>query len=151
VAAEVERARPTAANRVSTARALARHAAVVLVRDLDEGRAAVDAVAPEHLEVITRHAARVARGAVAGAVFVGPWSPVAVGDYGVGPNHVLPTGGAARQGSPLSVRDFVRRQSVVTLTREGLDRIAAGVITVSRAEGFTAHAASVERRKGGRT
>jgi histidinol dehydrogenase len=83
---------------------------------------------------------------VAGAVFVGPFSPVAVGDYGVGPSHVLPTGGAARFSSPLSVLDFQRRQSSVQMSARGLARIGPGIARVARAEGFPAHAASVERR-----
>ncbi len=110
------------ANAARARRAVARNGAVVLVRDLDEGVAAVNELAPEHVEVIARGASRLARRIVGGAVFVGPWTPVAVGDYGVGPNHVLPTGGAARFASPLSVRDFQRRHSVVTLTRDGLAR-----------------------------
>ena len=84
----------------------------MLVRDLDEGVAAVNALAPEHAEVMTRGADDAwPRRIVAGAVFVGPCAPVAVGDYGIGPNHVLPTGGAARFASPLSVRDFQRRRA----------------------------------------
>jgi histidinol dehydrogenase len=119
---------------------------VVLVRSLEEGVAAVNALAPEHVEVVTRNAAKVARVIVGGAVFVGPWAPVAVGDYGVGPNHVLPTGGGARFASGLSVRDFQRRQSVVTMTREGLARVAEGVVRVAMAEGFRGHAQSVLTR-----
>jgi len=137
---------PSAANRAATRRALARNAAVVLVRSVDEGVAAVNALAPEHVEVMTRSAESVARRIVGGAVFVGPWSPVAVGDYGIGPNHVLPTGGTARFASALSVRDFERRQSVVRLTRTGLRRVAAGVARVAAAEGFPAHAQSVLTR-----
>ena len=127
-------------------RALARTAAVVLVKDLAEGTAAVNALAPEHVEVMTKAARKLARGIVGGAVFVGPYAPVAVGDYGIGPNHVLPTGGAARFASPLSVRDFQRRQSVVTLTRAGLARVAEGVVRVAAAEGFRGHAQSVLTR-----
>ena len=127
-------------------RALARYAAIVLVNDLEEGVAALNALAPEHVEVMTKGASRVARGIVGGAVFVGPYAPVAVGDYGVGPNHVLPTGGAARFSSPLSVRDFQRRQSVVTMTRTGLARVAEGVVRVAMAEGFRGHAQSVLTR-----
>jgi histidinol dehydrogenase len=134
------------ANAAKARRALARNAAVVLVKDVDEGVAAVNALAPEHVEVLTRGASRVARGIVGGAVFVGPWAPVAVGDYGVGPNHVLPTGGAARFASPLSVRDFQRRQSVVTMTRRALARVAEGVVRVAAAEGFRGHAQSVLTR-----
>jgi histidinol dehydrogenase len=134
------------ANAARAQRALARNGAVVRVRSLAEGVAAVNALAPEHVEVMTRGATRVARGIVGGAVFVGPWAPVAVGDYGVGPNHVLPTGGAARFASPLSVRDFQRRQSVVTMTRRGLARVAEGVVRVAVAEGFRGHAQSVLTR-----
>ena len=87
-----------------------------------------------------------ARRITAGAVFVGEWSPVAVGDYGIGPNHVLPTGGAARFASPLSVRDFERRQSLVRVTRRDLQRLAGDVVAVARAEGFPGHAQSVLTR-----
>jgi len=132
-----------AANQPATRRALRRQGAVVLVRDLAEGVRAVNALAPEHVEVMTRGAEGVARRIVAGAIFVGRFSPVAVGDYGVGPNHVLPTGGAARRASPLSVRDFERRQSLVRLSRRGLRRVRGSVATVARAEGFAAHALSV--------
>jgi histidinol dehydrogenase len=134
------------ANGARARQAVRRHAAVVLVRSLEEGVAAVNALAPEHVEVVTRNAAKVARAIVGGAVFVGPWAPVAVGDYGVGPNHVLPTGGGARFASGLSVRDFQRRQSVVTMTREGLARVAEGVVRVAMAEGFRGHAQSVLTR-----
>jgi histidinol dehydrogenase len=136
----------TAANPTTTQRALARHGAVILVEDLEHGVAAVNRLAPEHVEVITRRADRVARGIVGGAVFVGPFSPVAVGDYGVGPNHVLPTGGAARFASPLSVRDFQRRQSLVRMTEAGLARMAEDIVRVALAEGFPAHAQSVLTR-----
>jgi histidinol dehydrogenase len=134
------------ANAARARRALGRNAAIVLVRSLQDGVAAVNALAPEHVEVLTKGASRVARGVVGGAVFVGPFSPVAVGDYGVGPNHVLPTGGGARFASPLSVRDFLRRQSVVTMTRGGLARVAESVVRVAAAEGFRGHAQSVLTR-----
>ncbi|MGE5127972.1 MAG: histidinol dehydrogenase [Betaproteobacteria bacterium] len=134
------------ANAGRARRALARNGAVILVEDLAQGVVAVNALAPEHVELMARGAAGLARQIVAGAVFVGPWSPVAVGDYGVGPNHVLPTGGAARFASPLSVRDFQRRQSVATLTREGLARVSEDVVRVALAEGFRGHAQSVLAR-----
>jgi histidinol dehydrogenase len=134
------------ANTAKVRRAVARNAVVVLVSNLAEGVVAVNALAPEHVEVVTKDASRVARGIVGGAVFVGPYAPVAVGDYGVGPNHVLPTGGAARFASPLSVRDFQRRQSVVTMTRRGLARVVEGVVRVAMAEGFRGHAQSVLTR-----
>jgi histidinol dehydrogenase len=134
------------ANRTSTRRALASQAAAVLVRDLAEGVLVVNRLAPEHACVITRGASRVARQIVAGAVCVGPFSPVAAGDYGIGPNHVLPTGGTARFSSPLSVRDFQRRQSVVTLTRKGLALATEDIVRVAMAEGFPGHAQSVLTR-----
>jgi histidinol dehydrogenase len=139
----VEEGLPSVANVARARRALARHGAVVLVADLEEGIAAVNALSPEHVEVMTRGADKVARRVVAGAVFAGAHAPVAVGDYGVGPNHVLPTGGAARFSSPLSVRDFERRQSLVRLTRLGLARIRSEVVAVALAEGFKGHARSV--------
>jgi histidinol dehydrogenase len=134
------------ANTERARRAVSRHGAVVRVRDLEEGICAVNDLAAEHVEVMTRRAPAVARRVVGGAVFVGPWAPVAIGDYGIGPNHVLPTGGAARFSSPLSVRDFQRRQSVVRATRRGLARIREGVVRVALAEGFRGHAQSVLTR-----
>jgi len=113
---------------------------------VDEGIEALNAFAPEHAEVMTRGAEKVAARVVAGAVFVGSWAPVAVGDYGIGPNHVLPTGGAARYASPLSVRDFQRRHSRVRLSRAGLARITEDVVRVAQAEGFRGHAQSVLTR-----
>jgi histidinol dehydrogenase len=134
------------ANATAARRALARHGAIVLVGSLDEGVEALNLLAPEHAEVMTRAAGAIAARVVAGAVCVGPWAPVAVGDYGVGPNHVLPTGGAARYASPLSVRDFQRRHSRVRLSRAGLARITEDVVRVAQAEGFRGHAQSVLTR-----
>jgi len=134
------------ANRAAARRALGRHGAIVLVADLEDGIAAVNALAPEHAEVMVHAADAVSRRIVAGAVFVGAWSPVAVGDYGIGPNHVLPTGGAARYASPLSVRDFQRRHSRVRLSRAGLAHITPDVARVAQVEGFRGHAQSVLTR-----
>jgi histidinol dehydrogenase len=146
VARLVESGVAAAANPIATRRALARNGAIVLVKSREQGVKVVNDLAPEHVEIQARGAATLARGIVAGAIFVGNHTPVAVGDYGVGPNHVLPTGGAARVSSPLSVRDFMRRQSVVCLSEKGLRRIASDVVTVARAEGFRAHAESVLTR-----
>ena len=134
------------ANHAAARRALGRHGAIVLVADMDDGIAAVNALAPEHAEVMAHAADAVSRRIVAGAVFVGAWSPVAVGDYGIGPNHVLPTGGAARYASPLSVRDFQRRHSRVRLSRAGLAHVTADVVRVAQVEGFRGHAQSVLSR-----
>ena len=134
------------ANRTAARRALAGQGAIVLVPSLEKGVQAVNVLAPEHAEVMTRGAAAIAPRIVAGAVFVGPWTPVAVGDYGIGPSHVLPTGGAARYASPLSVRDFQRRHSRVRLSRVGLARVTEDVVRVAQAEGFRGHAQSVLTR-----
>lgn len=136
----------TVANRARALRALRRNGAIVRVRDLEEGVAAVNALAPEHAEVLTRGAAALARRLIAGGVFVGPFAPVAVGDYGIGPNHILPTGGAARYSSPLSVREFQRRQSTVRMTRAGLAAVTEGMVRVAMAEGFRGHAQSLLTR-----
>ncbi len=146
VARLVSEGLPSVANAARARRAISRHAAVVLVSGLEQGITAVNELAPEHVELMARGASRLARQIVGGAVFVGTYAPVASGDYGVGPNHVLPTGGAARFASPLSVRDFQRRQSVVTLTRGGLARITEDVVRVAMAEGFAGHAQSVLAR-----
>jgi histidinol dehydrogenase len=127
-------------------RALATRGAIVRVRTIDEGLAAANALAAEHTQVITRRAQAVAARVVAGAVFVGPWAPAAVGDYGIGPNHVLPTGGAARFSAPLSVRDFQRRYSRVRLTEAALRCVGAGMRRLALAEGFPCHARSIEAR-----
>lgn len=142
----VARGLPSVSNPAAARRALGRNGAIVLVGDLAEAVETVNSLAPEHAEVMTRDAASVARRLVAGAIFVGPYSPVAVGDYGIGPNHVLPTGGSARYASPLSVRDFQRRQSCVRMTRSGLRRVAGTVVSVAHAEGFRGHAQSVLAR-----
>ena len=145
----VARALPSVANTRAARGALGRNGAIVIVRDLEEGVAAVNELAPEHAEVMARGAADLASRIVAGAVFVGAWAPVAVGDYGIGPNHVLPTGGAARRSSPLSVRDFQRRQSVVRMTEAGMRRVASGMARVAAAEGFRGHAQSLLMRLNG--
>jgi histidinol dehydrogenase len=146
VARRVQEGVAGVANATAARRALKRNAAVVLVADLDEGVAAVNALAPEHAQLVGRQAERMARHVLAGAVFEGAFSPTAVGDYGIGPNHVLPTGGAARFASPLSVRDFQRRQSHVRMTRGGLKRVARSMVRVAQAEGFAGHARSLLAR-----
>jgi histidinol dehydrogenase len=107
----------------------------------------VNQCAPEHLEIITKTCKKDLQEIVnAGAVFLGPYSPVAMGDYFAGTNHVLPTGGAARFASPLGVESFVKRMSVAQISRNGLRRSAAHVSVLARTEKFVHHALSVERR-----
>jgi histidinol dehydrogenase len=120
---------------------------VVLVDDLDQGLAVVDAYAAEHLEIHTRDARTLAaRVRHAGAVFVGPWSPVSLGDYTAGSNHVLPTGGAARHASGLSVQSFLRGVQVVEYDQAALSQVADQVATLAATEDLPAHGAAVRVR-----
>ncbi len=135
--------------RVATALA-GRQSAIVLVDDVDAGLDLVNAYAAEHLEIQTRDAAGVAaRVRNAGAVFVGAWSPVSLGDYCAGSNHVLPTGGCARHSSGLSVQSFLRGIHVVTYTAEALREVGGHVVTLARAEDLPAHGEAVLARHPG--
>lgn len=128
-------------------RALQEQGALVVARDLDEAIECVDRIAPEHLEVLTREAARTSeRVKNAGAIFIGEFSPVPVGDFYAGPNHVLPTGTTARFASPLGVQDFVKRSSIVHYTRARLERDREDIEAFARAEGFEAHARAISIR-----
>ncbi|MFD8871486.1 histidinol dehydrogenase [Streptomyces sp. NPDC059590] len=124
-----------------------RQSGIVLVDGVDEGLAVVDAYAAEHLEIQTRDAAAVAaRVRNAGAIFVGPYAPVSLGDYAAGSNHVLPTGGCACHSSGLSVQSFLRGIHVVDYTREALAEVAGHVVTLAEAEDLPAHGAAVKAR-----
>jgi histidinol dehydrogenase len=136
----------------SPARAVLRrlpgHALALFVsKTRSQSIAFVNRLAPEHLQIMTRSPRRDASAVRnAGAVFVGSFTPVALGDYYVGTNHVLPTGGTARFASGLGVDDFVKRVSVVDVSRRGLRLAARPVSRLARAENFIHHAMSVERR-----
>jgi histidinol dehydrogenase len=121
--------------------------ALVLARDEDEAVAWVNRIGPEHLHIATRDPEALAeRVDNAGAIFLGNYTPVALGDYAAGPSHVLPTAGTARFASGLSANDFLRRSSVLAFTRAGLESLAGDVRLLAHKEGLTAHAASVDVR-----
>jgi histidinol dehydrogenase len=121
--------------------------AIVLVDDLEQGLAVVDAYAAEHLEIHTEDAAAwAARVRNAGAVFVGPFAPVSLGDYCAGSNHVLPTGGCACHSSGLSVRAFLKSVHVVEYDRDSLGEVADHVVALAEAEDLPAHGAAVRVR-----
>jgi histidinol dehydrogenase len=121
--------------------------ATVLVDDLDTALAVVDAWAPEHLEVLTRDAAAVAaRVRNAGAIFVGPYAPVSLGDYLAGSNHVLPTAGTARHTGGLSVDSFLRGIHVVSYDRAALAAVAPAIDALGTAESLPCHVAAVRAR-----
>ncbi|GAA4399791.1 histidinol dehydrogenase [Tsukamurella soli] len=120
---------------------------VVLVDDIDAGLAVVNAYAAEHLEIQTVDARAVAqRVRAAGAIFVGPWSPVSLGDYCAGSNHVLPTAGCARHSSGLSVQTFLRGVHVVEYDEAALKDVSGTVITLANAEDLPAHGEAVRLR-----
>ena len=120
---------------------------IVLVDDLEQGLDAVNAYAAEHLEIHTADAAAwAARVRNAGAVFVGPYAPVSLGDYCAGSNHVLPTGGCACHSSGLSVRAFTKSVHVVDYTRDALAAVAGHVVTLAEAEDLPGHGAAVRAR-----
>ncbi|MFD7240190.1 histidinol dehydrogenase [Streptomyces syringium] len=126
-----------------------RQSGIVLVDDLDQGLAVVDAYAAEHLEIQTANAAEVAaRVRNAGAIFVGPYAPVSLGDYCAGSNHVLPTGGCACHSSGLSVQSFLRGIHVVDYTRDALAEVTHHVVTLAEAEDLPAHGAALKARFG---
>ncbi len=124
-----------------------RQSGIVLVDDVEQGLAVIHAYAAEHTEIQTADAADVARRVRnAGAVFVGPWAPVSLGDYCAGSNHVLPTAGCACHSSGLSVRSFLKSVHLVEYTREALADVAHHVTTRAHAEDRPGHAAAVDVR-----
>lgn len=124
-----------------------RQSAIVLVDGLDEGLRVVDAYGAEHLEIQTADAAALAdRVRNAGAIFIGPWSPVSLGDYAAGSNHVLPTGGCACHSSGLSVQSFLRGIHIVDYTEDALAEVAHHVVTLAEAEDLPAHGAAIKAR-----
>ncbi|MBX9391173.1 histidinol dehydrogenase [Streptomonospora nanhaiensis] len=150
VEAELAARVPATRHRDRVAEALAgRQSGIVLVDDIDHGLAVVDAYAAEHLEIMTAdphaHAARVRN---AGAVFVGDHSPVSLGDYCAGSNHVLPTGGSAAHTAGLSVQTFLRGMHVVSYDRAALAEAAPHVVALSQAEDLPAHGEAVIARVG---
>ena len=145
VAREVDRQLADLPTAPVAAQAIARNSAIVAVGSRDEAMEISNRFAPEHLSI--SDGSLLAQVRHAGSVFVGPFSPEAAGDYAAGPNHVLPTGGAARQRGGLSVSDYLKVISVQRLTRPALAALAPAVATLARAEGLEAHARSVEARR----
>ena len=150
VAAAVEEQLPSLERHVVARAAIERGGAVV-ARDLEEAIGLANEFAPEHLCLLVEDpAALLPLVRNAGGVFLGESSPEVLGDYTAGPSHVMPTGGAARFASPLSVLDFLKVTSVVSLTPADLARLGPYAASLARAEGLTGHARSIERRLEGR-
>ena len=121
--------------------------AFMLAEDAEQALTWTNLIGPEHLHIITAGASDlVAKIENAGAIFVGEFTPVALGDYVAGPSHVLPTGGTSRYTGGLSALDFLRRSSVIAFSKKGLEKMAPDVRLLANKEGLTAHAASVDIR-----
>jgi histidinol dehydrogenase len=121
--------------------------AIILVPDLDGAAALADRIAPEHLEIATDEPDALAdKISHAGALFLGRYTPEAVGDYVAGPNHVLPTARSARYASGLNVLDFMKRTTILKCDAQGLGAIGPAAVTLGRAEGLDAHADSIAIR-----
>jgi histidinol dehydrogenase len=147
VCAEVARQCPRLPRAAIAAAAIRAHGAVVLTRDLDEAFTIANRLAPEHLELsVADPFAWLGRVRHAGAIFLGPDTPEVVGDYLAGPNHVLPTAGAARFGSGLSVEDFCKRSSVIHYSATGLRKAWPHLSRLAAAEGLQGHAEAARIR-----
>lgn len=128
-------------------KALTQNGFIVICDNMNEAIEFVNGFAPEHLEIITKEFDEIAKQIVSsGMIFLGHYSPVSAGDYCIGTNHILPTGGFAKVYSNLSVIDFVKRVSVVKCSKEGLLKIVKPISTLARKEGLINHAIAVEER-----
>jgi histidinol dehydrogenase len=146
-AAELERQTAHLSRGDLARQSLEQFGALVLVRDAAEAMQLANEIASEHLHLaVDKPEPLLAQVRHAGAVFVGNYSPVALGDYAAGPSHVLPTGGTARFASGLSARDFLRSYSVIHASEGGLRELAEDIRTLADKEGLTAHRASVDIR-----
>ncbi|MEE8359428.1 MAG: histidinol dehydrogenase [Candidatus Omnitrophota bacterium] len=120
---------------------------VVVVKNLDEAAEVVNRLAPEHLEVMIKSPNRVLKKIKnAGAIFIGPYSPAAVGDYIAGPSHVLPTGGSARFSSGLGINDFVKSSHVISYSKRALEKVSDAVQMLTNIEGMLKHQQSIKVR-----
>ncbi|MFD2369327.1 histidinol dehydrogenase [Brevibacillus sp. GCM10020057] len=147
VATEVERQLADLPRRQVAEAAIRDFGAILVVDDLEEGFAAINRIAPEHLEIMIaepfEHLGKVEN---AGAIFLGPYSSEPVGDYFAGTNHVIPTNGTARFSSPLSVDDFIKKSSVVSYSKRDLRENGRKIVALAEQEGLAAHGRAIAER-----
>jgi histidinol dehydrogenase len=125
------------------------YGAIIITKDMRHAAELSNSVAPEHLEIMTKNPEKILPMITnAGAIFLGKWTPEALGDYAAGPNHTLPTGGTARFSSPLGVYDFMKRSSLLFFTKEGFQKLAGTVQTIADAEGLGGHGNTIRVRSG---
>jgi len=149
VAAELRRQLPSLSRNALTLDSLNAFGAFILVRDRDQAVELTDWIAPEHLHIACQEPRELGqRIRNAGATFLGPFSPVALGDYAAGPSHVLPTGGTARFSSGLSSNSFLRSSSMIEYSQSALQEISSHIALLADKEGLTGHRASVDIRLG---
>jgi histidinol dehydrogenase len=147
IVAELERQLENLPRKAIVRRAIDRYGAVLVTKDLGEAVRLANRFAPEHLELMVENPeALLSEITHAGAVFLGQYTPEALGDYMAGPNHILPTGGTARFSSPLGVYDFVKRTSVLSFTREAFHRYGRQTERFAALEGLDAHGKSIAVR-----
>ncbi len=121
--------------------------AIIVTENIDEAVNLMNEIAPEHLEVVTKNPFELLpKIKNAGAIFLGSWTPEAIGDYVAGPNHTLPTGGSAKFFSPLSVEHFLKKSSIIAFSKQGIKEIGQDCINLAEMEGLEAHALSVKTR-----
>jgi histidinol dehydrogenase len=144
---ELERQLSCLKRRKVASESLKRRGAILIVKNLDQAMQLVNRIAPEHLELlVSRPLALIKDVRHAGAIFLGPYTPEAIGDYMAGPNHILPTAGTARFSSPLGVEDFIKRTNLVSFTRRALRRFERDVKRFSEWEGLEGHSQAVQMR-----
>ncbi len=120
---------------------------IVLVKNLQEAVELINRIAPEHLEIMVKNPRKILKKIKnAGAIFLGPYSPVALGDYAAGPSHVLPTAGTARFSSGLSINDFVKRSHVISYTKKALENVREPIEKIAELEGLDKHIQSIKVR-----
>jgi histidinol dehydrogenase len=150
IAKELEERLNTLPRRAAAEKAITNHSAIIVGPSMDDLISLADRFAAEHVNIQTRDNPAVIRKLQnAGAIFVGPYSPVAAGDYVAGPSHCLPTNTTARFSSGISVYEFLKRSSVAEYAADGLAADAKSIVTLARAEGLEGHARSVEARDKG--
>ncbi|HKC52686.1 MAG TPA: histidinol dehydrogenase [Myxococcota bacterium] len=147
VRAEIARQLPALSREITARKSLADRSLLIVTRDLEEACALANRYGAEHLELVVADPERwLPRIECAGAIFVGAYSPVPIGDYAAGPSHVLPTGGTARFFSGIGVEDFQHRISLIDLSQAAFGRIAPAAARLARLEGLDAHARALEIR-----
>jgi histidinol dehydrogenase len=147
VRVEVEKQLTTLPKRDIAAQSIEKNGVILLVKDIKQGVQVVNRLAPEHLEIMLNSPLDyVGQIENAGAIFLGPYSAEAVGDYYAGPNHILPTNGTSRFSSPLNVDDFLKKQSLIYYSKEALMASGDAIMTLARHEGLEGHARAIEIR-----